>query len=159
MQNMGKGDLIIAPFFYSDGSCPNCRAGITSACVAGGGWGVNGIDVGQGEAVLVPLADGALVKVPGSGHSDKTLASLLTLSDVMCTGQHAVISAGVKKGNIVAIVGDGAVGFCAIIAAKRLGAQRIISLSRNPARQKLAQEFGATDIIAERGEEANEKLY
>jgi threonine dehydrogenase-like Zn-dependent dehydrogenase len=158
VQNIAKGDLIIAPFFYSDGSCPNCRAGITSACVAGGGWGVNGIDGGQGEAVRVPLADGTLVKVPGSGHSDKTLASLLTLSDVMCTGHHAVISAGVKKGDIVAIVGDGAVGLCDIIAAKRLGAQRIISLSRNPARQKLAQEFGATDVIAERGEEANEAV-
>jgi threonine dehydrogenase-like Zn-dependent dehydrogenase len=158
VQNIAKGDLIIAPFFYSDGSCPNCRAGITSACVAGGGWGVNGIDGGQGEAVRVPLADGTLVKVPGSGHSDKTLASLLTLSDVMCTGHHAAISAGVEKGDIVAIVGDGAVGLCAIIAAKRLGAQRIISLSRNPARQNLAQEFGATDIIAERGEEANEAV-
>jgi threonine dehydrogenase-like Zn-dependent dehydrogenase len=158
VQNNAKGDLIIAPFFYSDGSCPNYRAGITSACVAGGGWGVNGINEGEGEAVRVPLPDGTLVKVPGSGHSDKTLASLLTLSDVMCTGHHAVISAGVKKGDIVAIVGDGAVGLCAIIAAKRLGAQRIISLSRNPARQKLAQEFGATDIIAERGEEANEAV-
>jgi threonine dehydrogenase-like Zn-dependent dehydrogenase len=86
VQNIAKGDLVIAPFSYNDGTCPNCRAGITSACVAGGGWGVNGIDGGQGEAVRVPLADGTLVKVPGSGHSDETLASLLTLSDVMCTG-------------------------------------------------------------------------
>jgi threonine dehydrogenase-like Zn-dependent dehydrogenase len=158
VQNIAKGDLVIAPFFYSDGTCPNCRAGITSACIAGGGWGVNGIDGGQGEALRVPLADGTLVKVPGSEHSEKTLPSLLTLSDVMCTGHHAAISAGVKKGDTVAIVGDGAVGLCAIIAAKRLGAQRIISLSRNPARQKLAQEFGATDIVAERGEEANEAV-
>lgn len=158
VKNIAKGDLIIAPFFYSDGTCPHCRAGITSSFVAGGGWGVNGIDGGQGEAVRVPLADGTLVKVPGSGHSEKTLASLLTLSDVMCTGHHAAKSAGVKKGDIVAIVGDGAVGLCAIIASKRLGAQRIISLIRNPARQKLAREFGATDIIAERGEEANEAV-
>ena len=158
VQNIAKGDLVIAPFFYSDGTCPNCRAGITSACIAGGGWGVNGIDGGQGEALRVPLADGTLVKVPGSEHSEKTLPSLLTLSDVMCTGHHAAISAGVKKGDTVAIVGDGAVGLCAIIAAKRLGAQRIISLSRNPVRQKLAQEFGATDIVAERGEEANEAV-
>ena len=158
VQNIAKGDLVIAPFFYSDGTCPNCRAGITSACIAGGGWGVNGIDGGQGEALRVPLADGTLVKVPGPEHSDKTLASLLTLSDVMSTGHHAAKSAGVKKGDTVAIVGDGAVGLCAIIAAKRLGAQRIISLSRNPARQKLAREFGATDIIAERGEEANEAV-
>jgi threonine dehydrogenase-like Zn-dependent dehydrogenase len=158
VQNIAKGDLVIAPFFYSDGTCPNCRAGITSACITGGGWGVNGIDGGQGEALRVPLADGTLVKVPGSEHSDKTLVSQLTLSDVMSTGHHAAKSAAVKKGDTVAIVGDGAVGLCAIIAAKRLGAQRIISLSRNPARQKLAREFGATDIIAERGEEANEAV-
>ena len=158
VKDIAKGDLVIAPFLYCDGTCPNCRVGITSACVAGGVWGVNGIDGGQGEAVRVPLADGTLVKVPGSGYSDKTLASLLTLSDVMCTGHHAAICAGVKTGDTVAIVGDGAVGLCAIIAAKRLGAQRIISLSRNPARQKLAREFGATDIIAERGGEANEAV-
>jgi len=154
IQNVAKGDLVIARFLYSDGTCPNCRIGITSACVSGGVWGVNGIDGGQGEAVRVPLVDGTLVK----GHSDKTFASLLTLSDVMCTGHHAAKSAGVKKGDTVAVVGDGAVGLCAIIAAKRLGAQRIITLSRNPARQKLAREFGATDIVAERGGEANESV-
>jgi hypothetical protein len=86
------------------------------------------------------------------------LASLLTLSDVMCTGHHAAVSAGVKKGDTVAVVGDGAVGLCAIIAAKRLGAERIIALSRNPARQKLAQEFGATHILPGRGEEANQAV-
>src|SRR5215467_10744996 len=158
VQTIAQGDLVIAPFFYSDGTCPHCRAGITSACVRGGVWGANGIDGGQGEAVRVPLADGTLVKVPGSGHSDETLASLLTLSDVMCTGHHAAVCAGVKKDDTVAVVGDGAVGLCAIIAAKRLGAQRIISLSRNPARQKLAREFGATDIVAERDGEANETV-
>src|SRR5205823_11599190 len=100
------------------GTCPHCRAGITSACVAGGGWGANGIDGGQGEAVRVPLADDTLMKIPGSGHSDETLASLLTLSDVMCTGHHAAVSAEVKQGDTVAVVGDGAVGLCAIIAAK-----------------------------------------
>ena len=158
VRNVAKGDLVIAPFFYCDGTCPNCRAGITTACVRGGPWGANGIDGGQGEAVRAPLADGTLVKVPGSRHSEETLASLLTLSDVMCTGHHAAISAGVKQGDTVAVVGDGAVGLCAIIAAKRLGARRIIALSRNPARQKLAREFGATDILDERGEEANEAV-
>lgn len=87
----------------------------------------------------MPLADGTLVKVPGSGHSDETLASLLTLSDVMSTGYHAARSSEVKEGDTVAVVGDRAVGLCAIIAAKRFGAQRIIALSRNPARQKLAR--------------------
>src|SRR5437016_6796462 len=158
VRNIAKGDFVVAPFFYCDGTCPNCRAGITSACVAGGVWGANGIDGGQGEAVRVPLAAGTLVKVPGSDHSDKTLASLLTLSDVMCTGHHAAVSAGVKKDDTVAVVGDGAVGLCAIIAAKRLGAERIIALSRNPARQKLAQTFGATDILSERGDEATQKI-
>jgi threonine dehydrogenase-like Zn-dependent dehydrogenase len=158
VQTIAQGDLVIAPFLYSDGTCPNCRAGITSACVRGGVWGVNGIDGGQGEAVRVPLADGTLVKVPGSGHSEETLASLLTLSDVMSTGHHAAVSAEVKQGDTVAVVGDGAVGLCAIIAAKRLGAQRILALSRNPARQELARAFGATDILAERGKEANEAV-
>ena len=106
----------------------------------------------------MPFADATLVKVPGSGHSDETMRSLLTLSDVMCTGHHAAVSAGVKKGDIVAVVGDGAVGLCAMIAAKRLGAERIIALSRNPARQELARSFGATDILAERGDEATKKV-
>ncbi len=99
-----------------------------------------------------------IAKVPGSGHSDETLASPLALSDVMGTGHHAAVSAGVKRGDTVAVVGDGAVGLCAIIAAKRFGAQRIIALSRNPARQELAREFGATDILASRGKEANEAV-
>lgn len=155
VRKIAKGDFVIAPFFYSDGTCPNCRAGITSACVRGGAWGVNGTDGGQGEAARVPLADGTLVKVPGSTFPDETLASLVTLSDVMCTGHHAAISAGVKEGDAVAVVGDGAVGLTAIIAAKRLGAERIIALSRNPNRQRVARDFGATDIIAERGADAS----
>ena len=105
-----------------------------------------------------PFADPTLVKVPGSGYADEMMRSLLTLSDVMCTGHHAAVSAGVKQGDVVAVVGDGAVGLCAIIAAKRLGAARIIALSRNPARQKLALEFGATDILSERGDEAIQKI-
>lgn len=154
VHSVKKGDFVIAPFRYSDGTCVHCRAGITPSCIHAGGWGTETTDGGQGEAVRVPYADGTLVTVPGSNHSDATLASLLTLSDVMCTGHHAAVSAGVKKGDMVAVVGDGAVGLCAIIAAKRLGAKRIIALSRNPARQKLARKFGATDIVAERGEAA-----
>ena len=146
---------MVAPFTYSDGTCPHCRgAGWTSSASNGGSFGNHGIDGGQGEAVRVPLASTTLVKVPGSGHSDETMRSLLALSDVMCTGHHAAVSAGVKPGSVVAVVGDGAVGLCAVIAAKRLGAARIIALSRNPARQALAREFGATDIVAERGDAA-----
>ena len=155
---IATGDFVVAPFTYSDGTCPHCLAGWTSNCANGGSFGNHGIDGGQGEAVRVPFADATLVKVPGSGHDDATMRSLLTLSDVMCTGHHAAVSGGVKTGDTVAVVGDGAVGLCATIAAKRLGAGRIIALSRNPARQALAREFGATDIIAERGDEATEAV-
>lgn len=151
---LAKGDFVVAPFTYSDGTCPHCRAGWTSNCVNGGSFGNHGIDGGQGEAVRVPFAGTTLVKVSGSGHSDETMRSLLALSDVMCTGHHAAVSGGVKPGSVVAVVGDGAVGLCAVIAARRLGAARIIALSRNPARQALAREFGATDILAERGDAA-----
>jgi threonine dehydrogenase-like Zn-dependent dehydrogenase len=157
VRDITKGDFVIAPFAFSDGTCPHCRHGITSACVAGGFFPANG-DGGQGEAVRVPLADGTLVPVEGSGHSDEMMASLLTLSDVMATGHHAAICAGVKAGDVVAVVGDGAVGLCGVLAAKRLGAERIIALSRNPVRQELAREFGATDIVEQRGEEATEAV-
>jgi len=158
VQGIAKGDFVIAPFIYCDGTCAHCRAGVSSQCVHGGGFGNHGIDGGQGEAVRVPLAGSTLVRVPGSGHSDETMRSLLALSDVMCTGHHAAVSAGVRAGSVVAVVGDGAVGLCGVIAAKRLGAERIIALSRNPSRQALAREFGATDILAERGDAAIEAV-
>jgi threonine dehydrogenase-like Zn-dependent dehydrogenase len=158
VRTLSEGDLVIAPFTFCDGVCANCVAGWPSNCLQGGSFGNHGIDGGQGEAVRVPFADATLVPVPGSGHAPEMLASLLALSDVMCTGHHAAVSAGVKAGDTVAVVGDGAVGLCAVIAAKRLGAKRIIALSRNPVRQALATGFGATDIVAERGEEATEKI-
>jgi threonine dehydrogenase-like Zn-dependent dehydrogenase len=154
VRQVAKGDLIVAPFKFSDGTCAHCRAGWTSNCVAGAPFGTDGVDGGQGEAVRVPFADGTLVKVPGSGHSDETMRSLLTLTDVMATGHHAAVSAGVKAGSVVAVVGDGAVGLCAVIAARRLKAERIIALSRHAPRQALARSFGATDVIAERGDAA-----
>jgi threonine dehydrogenase-like Zn-dependent dehydrogenase len=146
------GELVIAPFAFSDGTCPNCRHGITTACMNGGFFPMNG-DGGQGEAVRVPFADTTLVAVPGSGHSDEMLRSLLTLSDVFATGHHAAVCAQVSAGQTVAVVGDGAVGLSAVLAAKRLGAERIIALSRHADRQQLAREFGATDVVAERGDE------
>jgi threonine dehydrogenase-like Zn-dependent dehydrogenase len=154
---LAKGDLVIAPFAFSDGTCPNCRNGVTTACMNGGFFPMNG-DGGQGEAVRVPLADTTLVTVPGSGHSDEMMRSLLTLSDVMATGHHAAVCAQVKAGMTVAVVGDGAVGLSGVLAAKRLGAERVIAMSRHADRQQLAREFGATDIVAERGEEAVEKV-
>jgi len=148
------GDLVVAPFIYSDMSCPHCLNGSTISCPVGGSFGNGVIDGGQGEAVRVPLAGSTLVPVPGSGHPDAMLKSLLALSDVMSTGHHAAVMAGVNKGDAVAVVGDGAVGLCAVLAARRLGAGRIITLSRHAGRQKIAREFGATDIVEARGEEA-----
>jgi threonine dehydrogenase-like Zn-dependent dehydrogenase len=156
VRRIAKGDLVICPFAFSDGTCPHCRHGITTACRSGGFFPSANGDGGQGEAVRIPLADGTLVTVPGSGHSDAMLRSLLTLSDVMGTGHHAAVCARVEPGQTVAVVGDGAVGLCAVLAAKRMGAERIIALSRRADRQQLAQQFGATDIVGERGEAAIE---
>jgi threonine dehydrogenase-like Zn-dependent dehydrogenase len=153
VRDLHPGDLVVTPFTYSDGTCVLCRAGWPSNCLHGGGYGNHGMDGGQGEAVRVPFADATLIKVPGSGHSDQILRSILALSDVACTGHHAAVSGGVGPGMTVAVVGDGAVGLSAVLAANRLGAARIIALSRNPARQAVAREFGATDIVAERGDE------
>jgi threonine dehydrogenase-like Zn-dependent dehydrogenase len=152
------GDFVIAPFIFSDMSCPHCLNGSTLSCLQGGNFGNGEIDGGQGEVVRVPLAGTTLVLVPGSGHSDDMLKSLLTLSDVMATGHHAAVSAGVKRGDTVAVVGDGAVGLCAVLASRRLGAERIIALSRHSERQKLALEFGATDLVEARGEAATQAV-
>ena len=124
VRTISREDLVIAPFAFSEGTCPHCRHGITSACVNGGFFPSKG-DGGQGEAVRVPLADGTLVTVPGSGHSNEMLASLLTLSDVMATGRRAAVCAEVRPGSVVAVVGDGAVGLCGVLASARLGAERI----------------------------------
>src|SRR5438876_5582804 len=139
-----EGDFVIAPFAFSDGTCPNCLAGIQTACVNGGFFGGNGVDGAQAERVRVPQANGTLVKVPAGTYDHATMRSLLTLSDVMGTGHHAAVSAGVTPGDTVAVVGDGAVGLSAVLAAKRLGAGRIIGLSRKPSRQAVAREFGAS---------------
>ncbi|MBK3623464.1 zinc-dependent alcohol dehydrogenase family protein [Streptomyces sp. MBT49] len=156
VKDLAIGDFVIAPFTYSDGTCPACRAGFESNCAHGGAFGDGESDGGQGEKVRAPYADATLVKVPASadGFTDAQLASFTALSDVMCTGYHAAMSAGVKEGDTVAVVGDGAVGLSAVLAAKLLGAGRIIALSRHADRQALAKEFGADDIVAERGDDA-----
>jgi alcohol dehydrogenase len=156
--DLTKGDLVIAPFKFSDGVCANCKNGFQAECVHGSAFGNGETDGGQGQSVRVPFASTTLVKVPKGDYSEDMLASFLSLSDVMCTGYHAAISADIKQGDTVAVVGDGAVGLSGVIAAKLLGAGRIIALSRNPARQKLAREFGATDIVEERGDEAVEAV-
>ncbi|GGT63618.1 zinc-dependent alcohol dehydrogenase family protein [Streptomyces purpureus] len=149
------GDLVVAPFVWSDGSCEYCREGLHTSCPRGGFWGSVGSDGGQGEAVRVPFADGTLVRLPADAVSDdRLLTALLALSDVMGTGHHAALGAGVAPGTTVAVVGDGAVGLCGVLAARRLGAERIIALGRHRARTDIARAFGATDVVAERGEAA-----
>jgi threonine dehydrogenase-like Zn-dependent dehydrogenase len=148
-------DLVVSPFLWSDGSCVFCREGLQSECLHGGRYGFADVDGGQGEAVRVPQADGTLVALP-IGEDDALMPSLLALTDVMGTGHHAALAAHVGPGKIVAVVGDGAVGLCGVIASKRLGAERIILLGSNPERIALGQEFGATDVVRERGDEAVE---
>lgn len=142
-----RGQFVIGSFFASDNTCPNCRAGYQSSCrhaeLVGGA---------QAPLLRVPLADGTLVAIPDV-PSDDLIPSLLALSDVMGTGWFAADAANVKPGKTVAVVGDGAVGLLGVLSAKQMGAARIIAMSRHESRQKLAREFGATDIVTERGDE------
>ncbi|GHA26121.1 zinc-dependent alcohol dehydrogenase family protein [Streptomyces purpurascens] len=141
------GEFVIGSFIASDNTCPICRAGYHTSCLHRDF--PNGC---QAEYVRVPLADGTLVATPGQ-PAEELIPSLLTLSDVMGTGWYAAEAAEVRPGSTAVVVGDGAVGLCGVIAAKELGAERIIAMSRHESRQKLALEFGATDIVTERGEE------
>jgi threonine dehydrogenase-like Zn-dependent dehydrogenase len=153
VRTVKRGDLVVAPFAWSDGTCVFCREGLHTSCLHGGWWGGTDLDGGQGEAVRIPQADGTLVVLPVE-RDHALIRSLLTLSDVMGTGHHAARAAKVGPGRSVAVVGDGAVGLCGVIAARRLGAEQIIMLGRHPDRIALAHEFGATDIVRERGDEA-----
>jgi threonine dehydrogenase-like Zn-dependent dehydrogenase len=157
VRTVKPGDLVVAPFLWSDGTCVFCREGLHTSCLHGGRYGAQDVDGGQGEAVRVPQADGTLVVLP-VGEDDALMPSLLTLSDVMSTGHHAARAAGVGPGKIAAVVGDGAVGLCGVIAAKRLGAEQIVILGHHPDRVALAQEFGATDVVPERGDEGVERV-
>lgn len=152
-----RGDLVVMPFAFSDGSCDFCHEGLQTACTHGGYFGVGMVGGAQAEAVRIPLADGTLYKLP-VGEDDALIPSLLTLSDVMGTGHHAAVVARVQPGKKVAVIGDGAVGLCGVIAAKRLGAEQIIILGHHPDRIALARDFGATDVVRERGEAAVEQV-
>jgi threonine dehydrogenase-like Zn-dependent dehydrogenase len=153
VQRIRRGDVVIMPFVDSDGTCLFCEEGLPSECVHRGFFGNGGeLDGAQAEALRIPLADGTLYPL-NVGEDDALMPSLLTLSDVMGTGHHAAVVARVRAGGTVAVVGDGAVGICGVLAAKRLGAEQIIILGRHPDRIALAREFGATDVVSERGEE------
>jgi threonine dehydrogenase-like Zn-dependent dehydrogenase len=147
-----RGDFVIAPFAYFDNTCVFCREGLTTSCLHGGFF-----STAQAEAVRVPQADGTLVKAP-VGEDPALLPSLLTLSDVLITGHHAAVQGRVAPGRSVTVIGDGAVGLLAVLSAKRLGAEQIVLMGRHRARTDLGREFGATDVVAERGEEGIAKV-
>ena len=140
------GDFVVGGFLHSDNTCALCRKGMHASCQHGGGF-----DGCQAEMIRIPNADGTLLPTPGQPDAD-LVPSLLALSDVMCTGWHGAISAGVTEGSSVVVVGDGAVGLSAVLAAAQLGATTIIAMSRHADRQLIATEFGATHLVAERGE-------
>jgi threonine dehydrogenase-like Zn-dependent dehydrogenase len=157
VRTIKRGDLVVMPFAFSDGTCDFCHEGLNTSCVHGGFFGNEEIAGAQAEGVRVPLADGTLYALP-VGRDDALMPSLLTLSDVMGTGHHAAVAARVGPGKSVAVVGDGAVGLCGVLAARRLGAEQIILMGRHPDRIALAREFGATEVVSERGEEAIERV-
>src|SRR3977135_3340373 len=152
VKSIKPGQFVIGSFFASDNTCPNCHIGYQSSCqhreLVGGA---------QAPVLRVPLAGGTLVATPDIPSED-LIPSLLTLSDVMGTGWFAADAANVKPGSTVVVVGDGAVGLLGVLSAKQMGANQIIAMSRHSSRQKLAREFGATDIVAERGDEAVDRI-
>ncbi|MBG0857042.1 zinc-dependent alcohol dehydrogenase family protein [Streptomyces spinoverrucosus] len=157
LSTLRRGDVVIAPFVWSDNTCEFCREGLHTSCLHGGMWAMNGIDGGQGEALRVPQAEGTLVKVP-VGEDSALLPSLLTLSDVLCTGHHCAVTAGVGPRTTVVVIGDGAVGLSAVLSARRLGAERIILMGRHKGRTDLGRDFGASDVVPERDEEGIERV-
>ncbi|EKD64747.1 MAG: Alcohol dehydrogenase GroES protein [uncultured bacterium] len=154
VKKIKNGDFVISPFSRSDGICPECLAGISSSCRNGGYWGEGGYGACQAEFVRVPNSDHMLFKVPKNKTSKKLMPAFLALSDVLCTGYHAAVCAGVGKEKTVAVIGDGAVGLCAVLSSKFLGAKKIILLSTHPDRAKLGRKLGASDIVSARGEKA-----
>src|SRR3954447_17541453 len=157
VRTVNVGDLVVMPFAFSDGSCVFCEEGLQTECIHGGFFGNGEVPGAQSEAVRIPQADGTLYALP-VGEDDALIPSLLTLSDVMGTGHHAAVVANVGLGTSVAVVGDGAVGLCGVIAAKRLGAEQIVILGGHADRIALAREFGATDVVSERGPEAVDRV-
>jgi threonine dehydrogenase-like Zn-dependent dehydrogenase len=153
VRTLRNGDLVVMPFAFSDGTCVFCHEHLYTDCLHGGFFGNAGMEGAQAEALRIPQADGTLFVLPVSAE-DALMPSLLTLSDVMGTGHHAAVVARVAPSKAAAIVGDGAVGLCGVVAAKRLGAEQIILMGRHPDRIELGRAFGATDIVSERGEEA-----
>src|SRR5205823_8417497 len=152
VKSIRPGQFVIGSFATSDNTCPNCRYGYPSSCVHR-----EFITRAQAPVLRVPLADGTLVPTPGVPPDD-LIPSLLATSDVLGTGWFAADAASVKPGSTVVVVGDGAVGLLGVLSAKQMGAERIIAMSRHEKRQKLAREFGATDIVTERGDDGVKRI-
>jgi alcohol dehydrogenase len=158
VRHVEPGDRVFASFAFSCGECELCRKGLHTACVNGDFWDGAGVGGTQTEKLRVPLANGTLVRVPDRYANDEdTLEALLPLTDVMGTGHHAAVSAGLEAGDTAVVIGDGAVGLCGVLAANRLGAERIIAMGHHDDRLDMAREFGATDVVSTRGEEAIEE--
>ena len=147
VRDFKAGDYVVVPFCHCDNTCVHCRAGAQSACV-----NLGMTASGQAEYARVNQADGSLVATGGTPPDD-LLASVLALTDVMPTGWHAAVCAGVRKGGTAVVVGDGAVGLCGVLAASVMGAERIIAMSRHESRQEIARAFGATHVVAARGKD------
>ncbi len=152
VRSFQPGDFVIVPFDHCDNTCAHCVAGMQSGCE-----NLGFTATGQAEYTLVNQAEGSLVKTDGMPDAS-LVPSLLALSDVMSTGWHAAVAAGVTKGSTAVVVGDGAVGLCGVLAASQLGAERVIAMSRHASRQEIAKTFGATDIVAERGKEGAARI-
>jgi len=154
VRTVKRGDRVLAPFSFSDGTCEFCLKGLHSSCLSGGGWGATN-DGGQAEGIRVQQADGTLVAIPsGVRDDDPLLKNMTLLTDVMATGHHAAVTAQTRRGGTVAVIGDGAVGLCGVLAAHRLGAERIIAVGYHPGRLELARRFGATDVVSGDDEQA-----
>ena len=152
VRDVRVGDFVVVPFDHCDNTCAHCAAGMHSACVD-----VSMTSSGQGEYARVGQADGSLVKVPDVGHGGPDAAlvpHLMALSDVMPTGWHAAVAAGVRAGGTTVVVGDGAVGLCGVLAAAAMGSEKVVLMSRHESRQEIGRAFGATHVVAERGKEA-----
>ena len=157
VRTLKRGQLVVMPFAYSDGTCTFCQDHVQTSCVQGGFFGSPDVGGAQAEALRIPQADGTLYALEVD-EDDALMPSLLSLSDVMGTGHHAALASRVRPGRIAAVIGDGAVGLCGVIAAKRLGAEQIIIMGRHQSRIELAKAFGATDVVSERGDEAIERV-
>src|SRR5207237_5869343 len=152
VKNIKPGQFVVGSFFASDNTCPNCQFGYQSSCMHR-----EGVGGAQSPVLRVPLADGTLVATP-SVPSNDLIPSLLTTSDVLGTGWFAADAANVKPGSTVVVIGDGAVGLLGVLSARQMGAGRIIAMSRHERRQQLAREFGATDVVVERGDEGVQRI-